>query len=79
MSGELIGKIRNALRDENGLPPPPTDAATDVMIAVLFAMDQTERKWDDRGFPGAPSTTDYAAGVVKFLERRYPVGFGAEL
>jgi hypothetical protein len=66
-----IEKIRDALRDANGLAP--TDAASDVLVAVIFALNRTDEKWGDRGFPGAPSTTDYAAAVAAFLELRYPI------
>lgn len=71
VTAELIERLRDALRDENGLLP--TNAATDVMIAALLAMERIDEKWSERGFPGVPSTTDYAAGAVKFLELRYPV------
>lgn len=67
----LRERLRDVLRDGNGLPP--TNAMADVLIAVLFAADRTDEKWSERGFPGVPSTTDYAAGVVKFLELRYPI------
>jgi hypothetical protein len=66
-----IEKIRDALHDDNGLPP--TAAASDVLIAVIFALNRTDEKWGERGFPGAPSTTDYAAAVAAFLELRYPI------
>jgi hypothetical protein len=66
-----IDKIRDALNDANGLPP--TAAASDVLVAVIFALNRTDEKWGERGFPGAPSTTDYAAAVAAFLELRYPI------
>lgn len=77
MSAELIERLRHALKDSNNLSP--TTAAMDVLINVLVAMDRVDEKWSDRGFPGVPSTTDYASAVVKFLEKCYPIGFGAEL
>jgi hypothetical protein len=44
-----------------------------VLVAVIFALNRTDEKWGERGFPGAPSTTDYAAAVAAFLELRYPI------
>jgi hypothetical protein len=66
-----IEKIADALRDANGMSL--TTASLDVLVAVLQSINRTDEKWSERGFPGAPSTTDYAAAVAAFLELRYPI------
>lgn len=64
----LSDQLREVLKDANGLPP--THAAADVLVAVLYAVDRVDEAWDH---PGAPSVTDYAVHVVDFLSKRYLV------
>lgn len=66
LASTRIEQLRDVLRDENGLAP--TEARTDVLIAVVFEMNRTDENWE---FPGGPSARDYAADAIRFLETRY--------
>lgn len=63
---KLSDQLREMLKDGNGFPP--TLAAADVLVAVLYAVDRTDETW---GSPGAPSVTDYALRIVDLLTKRY--------
>lgn len=64
--GELSQRDRlaEALLDENGLRP--TDAALDVLLVAVAALDETDEKWDHPYEP-VPSISNYAFRVRKAM------------
>lgn len=69
--GKLVlgARLGEALKDENGLLP--TGGAIDVLAGVIAALNATDERWAEKSRPGIPSVTDYAAGVIDRLRRRY--------
>lgn len=68
MNADTLDALANVLKNEDGLA---SDASCSVLVTVLATLKSTDEKWREKGLPGNPSVTNYAANVIEVLERQY--------
>lgn len=64
-SDSLRDRLRNTLRDENGLQP--TEAATDVLMMTVKEIEATDEKWEGAK---TPPRSVYALNITRrFIDK----------
>lgn len=63
--------IREALKAENPRADKVMDPASMMVISTLIAVQQVDAFWENAEKAGTPSTTDYAARIIGFLQRQH--------